>query len=342
VNQKELNNRNKLKEEKPLVYEKIIKNKIAPIIQLQYNYICNFKCQHCSIDKVKQKKDRRSLVPDDIKNIFEQADKLDMARVTITGGEPLAFKDLDQVVEAINPQKFYINCDSNGWLINEESAKHLKDIGIDRIQLSLDSLNKEEHDSFRQAKGSADRVLKAVDTIQNSGLGLFMQTVVTKNRLYSIEFINYLNYFNRRGVGVFVTFAKPVGAWEGCFNDLIDRKDLEYLEELEKNYNVFSHLTPAYGVNEERNCVAGRNIFSITQYGDVLPCPYFYCSMGNLFEESLETIHNRCLKIKAFNKDTCLLAEDKEFIDKYLVKKIYGKDLPVNYTNVFTEDDFNC
>ena len=35
--------------------------------------------------------------------------ELGLARFVITGGEPLVFKDLDQIVEAIDPQKFYIN-----------------------------------------------------------------------------------------------------------------------------------------------------------------------------------------------------------------------------------------
>ena len=166
----ENNNRNKLKEEKPLVYakvakfdEKIKRGESIAIIQFQYNYVCNFACQHCSIKGFQGRKDAKSFTLADVKELFRQADELGLARVTITGGEPLVFKDFDGLVAAIDPQKFYINCDTNGWFLDEKKALHLKSIGVDRIQLSLDSLNAAEHDDFRKAPGSHERALKAVD-----------------------------------------------------------------------------------------------------------------------------------------------------------------------------------
>ena len=54
----EVNNRNKLKEEKPYVYEKMIRleekykrGESIGIIQFQYNYQCNLTCEHCSIKR---------------------------------------------------------------------------------------------------------------------------------------------------------------------------------------------------------------------------------------------------------------------------------------------------
>ena len=342
----EIKNRTKLKETKPYVYEKIQKfeeknkkGESIAIIQFQYDYKCNFACQHCSIKGFQGKKDKRKFTMEDVKNLFKQADELGLARVTITGGEPLTFNDLDELVEAIDPQKFYINIDTNGWLLTKEKAAHLKSIGVERIQLSLDSLNAEEHDAFRGAKGSHERAIKAVDIAKDAGLGIFMQTVVTKTRLYSKEFIDYIEYFNSKDVGVFVSYAKPVGAWEGHFEELVDKEDMKYMEKLEKKYNVFTHLTPAYGLN--MGCIAVKGMFSVTQYGDVLPCPYIHVSIGNVFTEPLKDIIQRGLDIKFFGEhvETCLIAEDIAFIKTYIEGKVYGKELPVPYSEVFTEDD---
>ncbi len=343
---KETDRRNKLKEEKPYVYEKIMKfdekikkGESIAIIQFQYNYACNFQCQHCSIKRFQGKKDGRQFTIADVKNLFQQADEMGLARVTITGGEPLVFKDFDELVEAIDPQKFYINSDTNGWFLDEKRAKHLKSIGVDRVQLSLDSFNADEHDAFRRAPGAYKRAMKAVDIALDVGLAIFMQTVVTKQRLYSKEFIRYIEYFNKKGVGVFVSYAKPVGAWEGNFDVLIDKNDMKYMEELEKKYNVFTHLTPAYGLN--MGCIAVKGMFSVTQYGDVLPCPYIHISIGNVFEEPLKDIIQRGLNIKFFGEhvNTCTIAEDRNFINNYLVKKVYGKPVPVPWYEVFTEED---
>ena len=198
----ENNKRGKLQKEKPLVYEKVMKfdekirkGESIAIMHIQYNYICNFRCQHCSIRRLQGKKDGRQLNPAVIKDLSKQADDLGLARFVITGGEPLVFPDLNELVAAIDPQKFYINCDTNGWFLNDKMAKHLKSIGVDRIQLSLDSLNAEEHDAFRNQKGSHERSMRAIDASLNAGLDIFINSVVTKQRLHSDEFIKFLEYF---------------------------------------------------------------------------------------------------------------------------------------------------
>lgn len=335
-----MNKREQLRQKKPLVYDKIIagEGKKLPIIQLQYRYACNFKCKHCSIDLVKNT-DRESIDVADIKMLADQAHNLGMYRFVITGGEPLLFNNLDQITHAIGRDRFYINIDTNGWYLDREKVRYLKSIGIDRVQLSIDNFYSEEHDDFRNAETSHARCIRATDYCLEEGMDLFIQTVVTKERLYSKEFIDFIRYFNNLGVSVFVSFAKPAGAWSGKKDMLIDTADLKYMEELEKKYTVFTHLTPAYGVNEERNCIGGSNIVSVTQYGDVLICPYFYCSFGNIKEEPLEDILKRMQSLKTFKKPTCLIAADKEFIDKY-TPMLENEELPVHYTNIFTGDDF--
>lgn len=342
----EQSNRNRLREEKPDVYQKIMKfdekirrGESIAIIQFQYNYTCNFRCVHCSVKRFQDKNEARQFTIADVKDLFRQADELGLARVTITGGEPLVFKDLDELVAAINPQKFYINCDTNGWLLDEKRAKHLKSIGVDRAQVSLDSFNAKEHDEFRRTPGAYERAMKTVDVAREAGLDIFMQTVVWKQRLYSDEFIKFLEYFTDRDVGVFVSYAKPVGAWEGNYDGLVDKEDMKYMKDLEKKYKVFTHLTPAYGLN--MGCIALKGMFSVTQYGDVLPCPYIHTSVGNVFKEPLKDIIKRGFGIKYFGEyvDTCLIAEDREFIKKYVAGRIYGKPLPVSCSEVFTDED---
>ncbi|MDP2922779.1 MAG: radical SAM protein [Candidatus Omnitrophota bacterium] len=341
----EIGKRNLLKKEKPQVFEKIMKfdekvkkGESIAILQFQYDYRCNFRCQHCDVTKMQKKK--RFFTPNDVKELSRQADEMGLAHIVITGGEPLVFPDFDDIVKAIDPQKFYITSDTNGWFLDKDRAKHLKSIGVDKIQLSLDSLNAKEHDEFRRKPGSYERAIRAIDAALGVGLNIIIQTVVTKQRIRSQEFIDFLKFLNGKGVGVFVTYAKPVGEWEGNFDVLITKDDMDYVRKLEKKYNVFTHLTPAYGLN--LGCIAVKRMVSITKYGDVMPCPYIHISLGNFFEQPLKDIIERGLKIKFFGNycDTCLIAEDRKFISDYVIKKIYGKLLPVPYSEVFTSKDF--
>lgn len=341
----ETTKRDLLKREKPYVYEKVMKFKekvergeSIAIIQFQYDYRCNFYCEHCSIRRFQGKKEGRVFTIEDVKELSRQADEMGLAHLVITGGEPLAFPDFDELVAAIDPTKFYVTSDTNGWLLDDERARHIKSIGVDKIQLSLDSLSPEEHDQFRQKPEAHSRALRAIDAALGAGLNIIIQTVVTKQRVRSQEFIEFLEFLNGKGVGVFVTYAKPVGGWEGNFDVLVTKDDMDYVRELEKKHNVFTHLTPSYGM--DLGCIAVKRMISVTHYGDVMPCPYIHVSLGNVFEEPLKDIVERGLRNKFFGQycGTCLVAEDRDFINKY-VTKTYDKPLPIPYSEMFTEED---
>ena len=342
----ENNKRDALRKNKPRVYEKVMdfdakvkRGESIAIIQFQYDYRCNFRCEHCSIKHFQGKRDARFFTLDDVRELSRQADELGLANFVITGGEPLTFPDFDQLVEAIDPNRFYLVSDTNGWFLDEARAKHLKSIGLDKIQLSLDSLNPEEHDSFRHAPGAHARALRAIDASLEAGLNIILSTVVTHDRIRSEEFVEFLEFAKEKGVGTFVTYAKPVGAWEGKFDNLVTREDMAYMKNvLEKKYNVFTHLTPSYGL--DLGCIAVKRMVSVTKYGDVMPCPYMQASIGNFFEEPLADIIRRGMNIKWFGKhvDTCLVAESRYWIDKYLVPT-YGRQLPVKIEELYGPED---
>src|SRR3989339_722642 len=182
--------RSQLQKTKPQVYnkimkfdEKIKKGESIAIIQFQYDYTCNLTCQHCCIKRFQGKKDGRFFTPKDVRELSRQADEMGLANIVLTGGEPLVFPDFDEVIAAIDPSKFYITSDTNGWLLDENKAKHLKSIGVDKIQLSLDSLDVAEHDSFRRREGSHARCIRAIEAAQKAGSNIIVQTVVTKQRV---------------------------------------------------------------------------------------------------------------------------------------------------------------
>ena len=346
LSEKEQSARNYLIETKPRVYEKVInftdkylRGESIAIIQLQYRYQCNMLCEHCAIKSYQQNaKGKRSLKIEDVKKLADQADALGLARFVISGGEPTTFSDLDELVAAIDPKRFFINSDSNGYLLADK-AEHMKKIGIDRIQLSIDSLNPDEHDEFRRCPGAWQHAMDGIKECQRIGLPLYIQTVVTKQRLYSEEFEKFVQFFNDMGLGVFISFAKPVGAYAYQYDSMIDAKDLEYERTLEKKYKLFTHLTPGYGL--AMGCIGIKGFISVTQYGDVQPCPYFHCSIGNIFETPLKDILQNGLSIKYFGEhhDECFLAQNKEWVKKYIENKIYGKAVPVSFTEIFSDED---
>jgi len=356
IKPEEIDKRNKLKQDKPLVYEKIqrfeemTKNgKSIAIVRVEHGYQCNFSCEHCCITELRTPGLEQIMMdPKVIKKVADEADAYGLARWVITGGEPLIFENLEEIVRAIGPDRFYISADTNGWLLDDEKAKYLKKIGIDKIQLSVDGSCPKVHDEFRRKPGSHERSMKAIEACKKAGLAIIVQTVATHQRLRSKEFTDFLKLINDKGVCVYISFGKPVGAWKGEFGSLITKADLKYVRELEKKYKVFTHLTPSYGI--KGSCIAGCGMVSITAGGEVTPCPYMHISMGNVLEESLDKILERTMSNKYFGGrvEVCMMAESDEkggcgeFLKKYIVNKVYPEEkLPVSHKKVFSEDDYS-
>jgi len=315
--------------------EKFRNGESFAIIQFQYDYTCNFHCRHCSISNFRQKRGARSFTIDDVRELSRQADELGLGHIDVTGGEPLMFPDLDQLIEALDPAKFYLQSDTNGWLMTYERAKHLKSIGVDKIQLSIDNLLPDGHDEFRRRPGSHERALRAIDSIQKAGLNLQIATVVTHQRARSEEFIQFLEFAKRKGAAVSVVWPKPVGEWAGNFDVLVTLEDIAYVAGLRQKYNVYDHLTPIYGL--DIGCIAVKRMVSITKFGDVMPCPWMYFSLGNFFKEPLKDILQRGMRYFGKHKSTCLVSNDREFVSKY-VAKTYGKELPVPIEEIMPLD----
>lgn len=343
--EREIKNRGILQDKKPLAHRKIIthpekiKNKqCVALIQLQYNYTCNFKCKHCAIERFKQQ-DGRTLTVEDVKRIADQADKMGLASICISGGEPLIFPDLKDVVDAIGPQRFVISMDTNGWFLTKEKIKWLVDIGVDRIHLSIDGLES-NHAMFRGIKGSWQRCINALEYCKKYGLGVIINIVATKSLISSGELIKQLDFIAKFGQHASIIFAKPVGAFEQCWGEVLDTEDIKYIQTLHQQlggkYNTSTHLSPNCGY--EFGCMCFKRHFSITAHGDVLPCPWIPITMGNIFNEDLETIVGRGLGIKWFSYDykfSCQSGNrDAEFYKKIMPQIEQSNTYPVDWKKI--------
>lgn len=337
--------RAKLKREKPLVFEKIIKIEerynieiATPIIDIAYSYACNLSCHHCTASRF-QKKDRH-LTPDDLRRISDEADTLGLCQFCISGGEPLILKDLDDVVLALQPDKFHLTMSTNGHFLTKEKARHLKAIGIDKVKISLDDFDEAKHNNNRRDDDAYHKAIEAMLSAKEAQLGVVIQTVVSRQNCQTKQLREMAKFATENGFTVDVLIARATGSWEGKHEVLITPEDAEFIRKAHEEYPVLHRDTfPSYGMNKGCGCV--HSTLHITPYGDVLPCVFIHISIGNIFYESLSAIINRGQSIKCFKKHNrlCLSGEDHEFIDKYMTK-FYGKPLPLHWSEAFEKDDF--
>ncbi len=351
----EQSKREGLQRRKPYVAAKLARivemeerGEISPIIRLEKSYLCNFQCTHCSaeyymdrhLEKVlKIVDERRKIELDDIRRLSKEADELGLARFVITGGEPLVMKDFDAVVEAIDPDRHYIVTDTNGWFLDLARARHIKSIGVEKVQLSLDSMIEAEHDAFRNKPGSYRRVMRAIDASLEAGLNLILSTVLVKGRVKTQEFLDLCEFAKKRDIGLYVSYAKPTGSCSEHPEFVIDKEDADLLREFEKDYKVFTHMTPSYG--SYKGCITVKGIITVTSTAEVTPCPYIDFSLGNLRETPLKEILARGMRnpwLGPYRPD-CLIGEDPKFIRIHAEKTKGANFLPLRWGQGFSDND---
>lgn len=125
---------------------------------------CNLNCLYCHHDGMLPSKDE--MTPLEIEKITKIAKDLGVRRVRLSGGEPLIRKDIVDIVDKISQIGFKdISITTNGTYLSKYS-KDLKDAGLDRVNVSLDTLNKDRY-KFLTKKDYLDSVkdgiLKAVE-----------------------------------------------------------------------------------------------------------------------------------------------------------------------------------
>lgn len=337
--------REKLKREKPRVFEKILKlndtfargGSIA-IIDIAYDYACNLKCRHCLNTRLRR--EGRALTVDDLKDLSRQADALGLCQFNISGGEPLLFKELDDIVRALDPDRFHISMSTNAHLLTLERAQHLKAIGVDKVKISVDSIDEGHHDANRNQCGAHRKAMAAIQAAKEAGLDVILQHVVTHQSARGENMTRLARYAQENGFTLDMLVARALGEWQGRNEVLIDEDDAAFLRELHEKYPAARRdVFPSYGM--DRGCGAVNCTLHVTKYGDVLPCVYIQIAIGNIFEERLEEIIERGFSIKHFREfnPKCLSGEDRHFIDKFL-SRLDGVPLPVRWSEVFTREDF--
>jgi len=316
---------------RPRVHDKIqryfremVSGYISPILRLKINRsLCNFHCAHCCEEPYMTRDlKKRTGLPDprpqmglaEYKKLSEEADEYGIFRFVLTGGEALLDKNLDKLIEVLDPQKHLIILDTNGWTFDDEKAKWFAGLGGYKAQISLDSWIEEEHDSFRGKKGSYKRVMRALQASKNAGLELLISTCIVKDRVFTKEFEDLCEYCKLEDIPLYVTLAKPVGTAREHDDWVCVKRDVDQLKLLEEKYNIFTHMSPSYG--QPGRCITVKGINTINHDGELIPCPYMDLSIGNIVKERLATVLDRGMRNKWLGpyRDECIIGEHKGFI----------------------------
>ena len=141
-----------------------------PIISLRISITnrCNVNCIYCHHDGMLDSSSE--MTPDEIYEICRIAKKLGVEKIRLSGGEPLVRPDIVEIVEKINSLDFKdISITTNGIFL-DKFAQDLVDAGLDRINVSLDTLNEETYKMI-VGKNVLQRVKDGI--VESCAVGLY-------------------------------------------------------------------------------------------------------------------------------------------------------------------------
>jgi GTP 3',8-cyclase len=181
---------------------------------------CNLSCIYCHKEGEKSPKDQLSA--EEIAEILRVAAKFEIRSVKFTGGEPLLRPDLLEIVQSV-PAGMESSLTTNGTLL-ADLASGLKDAGLRRVNVSLDSLNSETYKKITGIDKLSD-VLDGITAALDVGLTPVKLNMVVLEGINDNEVDDFLAYVrgNRNLVLQLIELMH--------FNDCNFHGDLNGLEE---------------------------------------------------------------------------------------------------------------
>ncbi len=180
---------------------------------------CNLRCIYCHAEG--EHKPDGLMTVDEIREILRVARGFGIRSVKFTGGEPTLRRDLTDIIASV-PEGIESSLTTNGTLL-ADIAGDLKDAGLSRVNVSLDSLNRENYMKI-SGKDLLPKVLEGIDAALDSGLTPIKLNMVVLEGINDYEIDDFLAFV--RGKRDLVLQLIELMEFKGCSYHT-DLKNLE-------------------------------------------------------------------------------------------------------------------
>ncbi|MFT8319815.1 MAG: GTP 3',8-cyclase MoaA [Bacillus sp. (in: firmicutes)] len=212
---------------------------------------CNFRCQYCMPAEIFGTdypflSQNELLSYEEIKRLAKIFVKLGVEKIRLTGGEPLIRKNLPELVEKLTKIKGIreIALTTNGVLL-PKYAQMLKNAGLKRVNISLDSLNDQLFGKINGRNVGVAPIKKGIEAAKQAGLGVKINMVVKKG-LNDQEIIPMANFCKAEGLELRFIEYMDVGSTNGWkLDQVITKKEIYTI--LQKHFSLIPVDADYYG-----------------------------------------------------------------------------------------------
>ncbi|MEM4718134.1 MAG: GTP 3',8-cyclase MoaA [Desulfurococcaceae archaeon] len=181
-------------------------NRVIDSFRILVTSRCNYNCIFCHREGV-FKMSHETFSPSDYGFIAKTVSNLGILNYKLTGGEPLIRPDIADIIKEIRPYAKEISIVTNGYLLFEK-IKQLVDAGLDRINVSLHSINPETY-RYITSNGHLVNVLKGIEESLSYNISLKINFLAMRSNIE--EFPRVLEFAEKRKINVNVIELIPLG-----------------------------------------------------------------------------------------------------------------------------------
>ncbi len=249
---------------------------------------CNFRCQYCMPEKPFSWVPKENLLSFEELFLFVKvAIDEGVTKIRLTGGEPLLREDLDKFIKMISDYKPDIDLalTTNAYLL-PEAAQRLKDAGLKRLNISLDSLHADVAAKIA-GKDVLPQVLKGIEKALEVGLKVKINMVPLKG-INDGEILDILEYCKARNIKVrFIEYMENRHA-DQALKGMHGREILDKVKEkhtiralgregASPSFNYVLEDGTEFGLIDphKHDFCESCNRIRLTAEGNLIPCLYF-------------------------------------------------------------------
>lgn len=299
------------------------------VMTMAVTYNCQCDCLHCSAVDYRDmtKREKTALTFDELKSVVDQTVDLGTTCLVLTGGEPLLYKRIYDVIAAVDKSRCVCTVFTNGEFLQEQAVAKMKEAGVYGVFVSMDHSDPDEHDSHRKRPGLAAKAYRGLKVCQEAGILTGLSTYATKEKIQNGELDAMMELARTLDVlEVFLFDVIPTGRLADQHDCMLSDDDARWIVDFRAKYTArpeyprIIHQTMfasvAYPCVAE-GCPAGMVQVHLRANGDVSPCDFTPYSFGNVREKSLKDIWESMTKspLYATPSARCRLSKP-EFWDK--------------------------
>ena len=245
----------------------------------EVTYRCPLHCPYCS-NPTRLRSDRE-LTTDEWGRVIREAAGLGVLQIGFSGGEPLARRDLAELVHGARQARLYTNLITSGVGLDENRAHELRDAGLDSVQLSFQSDHVDLADEIAGAHAH-QRKLNAAAIIRAAGISLSLNFVIHRRNIDRLPQIIELTETLSAGRVELANVQFYGWAFLNRAALLPTREQVARAREvataaktrLAGKIDIF-YVLPDYYETRPKPCLNGwgQRYLTVNPIGDVLPCP---------------------------------------------------------------------